>query len=165
MRTVTVNNTLKYHPSYKGHMDDANTAKDMLLEAMNHIDKYMVLPADFSVILKPLRGNTHGRWFNSRMTMYIDPRQSRGRNLGSILSTYVHELAHAEQYFTGKLSYDVIKGHLWNKTSVYAKTRTLSFKKYYSLPWEVDARDKQDKLTPLLASDIIKSWSTKNIKI
>lgn len=157
MRTVTTNNTLKYHPSYKSHREMATMVHDMLRLAMHHIDKYFDLPDTIRVVIKPLKGSTHGKWLNSKLTMYIDPRAIGGRNLGSILSTFVHELAHAEQYKQGRLEWTKA-GYVWNKSEIRGRLANISFKKYYNLPWEIEARQKQDHITPLLAADIAKPY-------
>jgi hypothetical protein len=159
MRSVKINNTLKYHPDYKCHREVVQQVYDMLQIAMEHIDKYFELPDMINVLLVPLKGNTNGRWVDTKKTMHIDPRvTNKGRNLGSILSTFVHELAHAEQYRQGRLTYK--QGtYVWNKTDTIRRCKSITFNRYYNLPWEIEAREKQDTITPLLTLDIVNNAS------
>lgn len=142
-----------YRREYSIFIEDALIVKDMFEIAMRFIDKYLVLPADMSVLLKPL-GGFHGYWIETNRTMYIDPRlKSRHRNLGNHLSVFIHEAAHAEQCYSGALQFKE-DGVYWYDKKYCTVIDDLPYEEYLNLPWEVDARIKQECLVELLANDI-----------
>lgn len=155
MRTLEIGKDF-YRREYASYMDDVSIVRDMLHMAMKHIDKYLSIPDDMSVILKPLR-EFQGVWLERERVMQIDPiLETKKRNLGIILSTFIHEAVHAEQCLKGYLQFKE-DGVYWYGEKKCVLIDDLSYDDYMALPWEVDARIKQDALVGLLAEDIVNS--------
>lgn len=143
-----------YRKEHKDHFNDAVAVNTLFTRAMTFIDKYFTLPKTMSIILKPMNG-VHGYWLENIKTMYIDPRlRSKNRNLGVQLSCLIHEAAHAEQCYNGTLTFKE-DGVYWCGKKYCTVISDLSYEEYMNLPWEVDARLKQDSFVALLAQDII----------
>ncbi len=69
-----------------------------------------------------------------------------------IIETFLHELTHAEQYYQHRLW-----GFIGYKTTWHGRLydcHDISHEEYLNLPWEIEARDKAEKLLPVVMKRI-----------
>jgi len=93
-----------------------------------------------------------GDYTRATCRVRIDPRQSRGK----FIDTLIHELVHADQYNNGHLNQFLDKDGMHKFTWKKAKPTTLpySHQKYLDLPWEIDARRRAKSIMKLIAADL-----------
>lgn len=112
---------------------------------------------DFSdsidIIIKPIRMRDRvGQYHEGRDEVVLDFR--RGSRY-SLISTLAHELTHAEQYFTGRLTREWKKWdwvYQWENNVIGNKGST--FQSYMKLPWEIEARERQDGIALMVCDDL-----------
>jgi hypothetical protein len=118
-----------------------------------------------------LRGRRSGDATTHSKT-YSKVRVSKHLSHNEILRVLMHELRHVWQYTSGTMESKVEKikrGYsykkVWNNT-VYddygMKTRT-HYNKYYTSPWEVDARAYADKLFTLFPGGKVKAVQSRKL--
>lgn len=138
--TIKIADSIRYG-RYQHMKAQAIEVAKLIERAMPHARKIMQLPDGLNFIVRPLGGKYNGGYNFRFKQVGIDPRRS---NIGTILSTLMHELVHAEQYHTGRLTQTNLRTQLWNGEAVTNKGTT--YDAYRKLPWEVEAFDRQDKL-------------------
>jgi hypothetical protein len=129
-----------YNPMYKPHVE-----KNLpwITHGTEYLKNVLDLAGNEQVILKPIRSlkttGMHVEDGENLNKIFVDPRYSVLR----VLSTIAHELIHAEQYFTGKMSIQDGYFRAWNGKG-YQMPK--SYDEYINLPWEKEAFERQDDL-------------------
>lgn len=123
---------------------DVRILAEFIHNLMPHFRTLLDLPEDITIRLaKTKKASNNGRWNDSSKVATIDPRTSaRRRSFKDILDTLAHELVHAEQYNTGRLTVgkDDLSGKygsFWMGSFVHSKGAT--YTSYRNLPWEKEA--------------------------
>lgn len=145
----------------KGWKHTANKLVDLIKSNLDIITSMLDLPEKVYVHVKPIKGRTHGHWTNSTKTLAIDPRVT---NMDNLISTFFHELVHAEQYKQGRLQRKLDESirsyrHFWEGTpySRPSNTRTKrNYNRYLELPWEKEAFEREKILTVQFIKEIIR---------
>ena len=137
---VTVATSIKYG-NYKQLQPAVNNVTQAIHKYWNELRKSFDFPQSIEIHIRPVKGSTHGRAFQNKAKIEIDPRY----DLRRIVETIAHELTHCEQYKQERLI-----GRKWNGI-VYQRATT--HKQYLNLPWEIEARkrakDFVDRVMPL----------------
>lgn len=125
--------------------DKAEVVRYVVEKAMPVLHKIMTIPSFVRVRVAPIKArNINGRYINGENLCEIDCRLGWDQ----ALETLCHEMVHAEQYFTGRLSSSFVrrKGyiHTWNGSLDYNKGST--YRAYRQQPWEMEAFGRQKGL-------------------
>ena len=124
--------------------DKAQVVRYVVEKAMPCLRKLLDLPENVSVRIAPIKAKrTNGRYFNSEKYCEIDCRL----NWDQALEVLCHEMVHAEQYHTGRLSITYNRSgmvHRWNGSIDENKGST--YKSYREQPWEIEAFSRQREL-------------------
>lgn len=134
MDKVTISTSIKYG-NYKRFLSRANEQAEFVKTVMPYARQLLTLPPLLGITVRPIRGRVNGtcnRFLKIEM-------ETRRKSMGDFLITLMHELVHAEQFFTGRLA----TGNRWNGVEY---KRGTTYKKYRELPWEVEAWDRQEQL-------------------
>lgn len=149
MDNVTIATSIRYG-NYKRYYKTAQLQAEFTKMVLVYARKILELPEKgISVHIKPIRGNCNGncnRFFLINM-------ETRRRSMGDFLVVLMHELVHAEQYITGKLS-----GNKWHGIEY---KRGSTYKKYRALPWEEEAWGRQEEL----AQQILRMMSADGVDV
>lgn len=146
--TIKIADSILYG-RYQRHKDQAKKVFNLIDMAMPHARKLLDLPDNINFVIRPNGGKYNGSYNYKGRRVNIDPRRE---NLGTILSTICHELVHAEQYHTGRLSKSGIATSLWNGEAV--KNKGTTYKAYRNQPWEIEAFDRQEDLAKQITAMI-----------
>lgn len=138
--TIKISDSIRYG-RYQHMKAQAQAIFNLIDRAMPHARKIMDLPDSLNFIIRPMGGKYNGGYNFRYKQIGLDPRRS---NIGTILSTLMHELVHAEQYHTGKLTQTNLRTQLWNGEAVNNKGTT--YEAYRKLPWEAEAFARQEVL-------------------
>jgi hypothetical protein len=135
----------------KSTKDDVRFLGELFHKLMPHFRAQLDLPEDITIRLaKTKKASNNGRWNDSSKVATIDPRTlHRGCKLSNTLDTLAHELVHAEQYNTGRLTVgkDDLSGKygsFWMGSFVHSKGAT--YRSYRDLPWEKEAFGRSSEL-------------------
>ena len=132
---LTLATSIKYG-NYKHLQPDARQVFRWIKRYWDDFKDHFDFDNDVEFHVRPVRGNTHGRYRNEKKKIEIDPRYSAKK----VLDTIAHELVHAEQYKQGRLDWDCKRFmSVWN--GVHHKRGT-THKQYLNLPWEIEARER-----------------------
>lgn len=123
--------------------------------ALMKLRKFMKLPRNLRVLLRPLRGNTYGQFTMSQQLIEMDVTRNTWFKFYTDLC---HECVHAEQYATGvyDLEYNRNKGKWmfrWGKDyhAVDAAVNvSADYDAYLSQPWELEAFRREAELATKL---------------
>lgn len=135
-----------YHTMYKSAASRAAAVENARLVelALPHFRKLLNLPGTVRIRIAGIKGTIRGRYYSDTKFVLLDSAL-RGKKL---LSTLAHELVHAEQYHTGKLTKCIVPGkgwmHQWEGSVINNRGRT--YKAYRAQPWEVEAFARQEQL-------------------
>lgn len=105
--------------------------------------KLLDLPNNIEFRICTFKGNTRGLYSNDTKTVCITP-MAKWEN---VMLTLAHELVHAEQFHTGKLTHVVVPRRGYRMAwfgSVGSKGTTRNA--YLNQPWEKEAFDRQQEL-------------------
>lgn len=130
---TTIATSIKYG-NYKQYQAATNQIIATLRSLWKEFNEAFDYRADVTVHIRPIRGGTHGRAFDHKNMIEIDPRYPIKR----VVETIAHELTHSEQYKQNRLSYDAV-----SQCRVFDGTRfrkPTTHQQYLNLPWEVEAR-------------------------
>lgn len=124
-------------------------------QALMKLRKFMKLPKNLRVLLRPLRGNTYGQFTMSQQLIEMDVTRANWRQFYTDLC---HECVHAEQYATGiyDLEYNRNKGRWmfrWGNDyhAVDAAVNvSADYDAYLSQPWEMEAFRRENELATKL---------------
>ena len=86
--------------------------------------------------------NTLAEWDNNNLCASVGLNHKR-----TMIKKLAHELVHAEQFHTGRLVFDG-RHKLWQGEIV--KNRGRTWQNYLALPWEREARSREDELTKVV---------------
>jgi hypothetical protein len=154
--TIKIADSILYG-RYQQHKDQAKKVASMIEMAMPHVRKLLNIPNGLLFVVRPNGGKYNGDYNERNKRIQVDPRR---KNLGTILSTIMHELVHAEQYHTGKLSRSQhFNPPFWNGEAVDNKGTT--YEAYRKLPWEVEAFGRQEELAETVAKAISMEYKVK----
>lgn len=133
---IIIATSIKYG-NYKHLMAQANGVKKLVKQYWSMFIQEFDFDQNFTLQIRPIRGNTLGRARSNRNIIEIDPRYSKQ----NIINTIAHELVHLEQYKQKRL---MTKGNdrVWNNT--FFRTAT-TYKQYFNRPWEVEARARAEQ--------------------
>lgn len=126
-------------------VDQAAVVQFVVQKAMPCLRQLLNLPKNVVVRVGPIKARgINGRYINGSNLAEIDCRLMWDK----ALVTLCHEMVHAEQYHTGRLSSAYVRSkgfvHTWNGSLDYNKGTT--YKAYREQPWEVEAFDRQNEL-------------------
>ncbi len=102
-----------------------------------------------------IRGKVSGQYIDQYKKVEVCLKDL---NFKRIANTIVHELAHADQYNSGRLKTKGVKS-IFDKKEFNNKTKT--HEEYLNLPWEIDARQKADEITPKILEKLSPKKSKK----
>lgn len=135
--------SISYNALYNKKLYDTHNAKicaivlGRMLELV-YETKILTIPEDIQITVKPIKSKTtFGLYHPFQRQVTIDFRR---KDLNLCVQTLMHELVHAEQWFTGKQKMTP-KGIVWNGQIVSNKGTT--YKKYREQPWEKEAFDRE----------------------
>lgn len=124
----------------------------LVQDAMPVLRKLLNFPGDVTVRIGGIKGRVQGRYFSSERVAVIDASLP----IRKALETLCHELVHAEQYHTGRLSrmYVAGKGFVdaWHDEAVFNKGTT--YKAYREQPWEVEAFSRAPELAAAVQKEL-----------
>lgn len=105
------------------------------------------LPEVFYIKFRPLPRKLNGKYVSPTKQAIISARLSPR----FMMETIFHELVHAEQYHTGKLTRKLCERRrqyvsVWDGQEFDHVNFRKSYDKYRSLPWEVEAFSRETKL-------------------
>lgn len=114
------------------HTTRANAVAEMVVKALPVLKRMLNVPHNVKVRIAPIKArNVNGRYYNSAKVAVIDCRLGARK----ALETLCHEMVHAEQYHTGRLS--GVGGNIWNGQLI--RNRGTTYAAYRALPWEEEA--------------------------
>jgi hypothetical protein len=124
-----------------GRAKQARRMVKLVINALPIFRKFLKLPNNIVIRVCPIKSkNKQGQYVSEEKLVEIE---YRNRKDYSFISTLAHELIHAEQYHTGKLSYSYKKRlHQWEGKDVNNKGTT--YFRYVNQPWERQAFDCQE---------------------
>lgn len=120
--------------------------------------KILTLPNDLTFRVAPLKARSlRGRYYDRNRFIEIDCRLV----WDVALETIAHELVHAEQYMTGRLSKEWSDKHrnwlhLWN--GELNKNRGTTYNAYRNMPWEEEAFGRQAELASIVYENLKKTY-------
>ena len=90
--------------NYKEHLKYATSLVQIVKIVQKEIRRYINLPDDIQIIMRPMRGLLgcafhYKEETGSRFVVELDVRQS----ISSFCDTLLHEMVHIEQFFEGRL--------------------------------------------------------------
>lgn len=136
---VTIADSIRYG-RYKPYLSNANGIAELVVRAMPHARKLLVLPEHIVFHIRPLGGKYNGVYMNFFNKVELEVRRT---NLGSILETIMHELVHAEQFHQGRLK---LKSGMYHWNDEPHKVGNDTYAKYRARPWEAEAFERQPDL-------------------
>lgn len=162
---------MKYTDKFKGHGVHVSAAlhysKDKTIQqnlainvniikrALPEFAKILKIPRDLQFRVCSIKGRTLGRYINPERLIEIDGRLPWNK----FLEILAHELVHAEQYHTGKLKVEYLRGCgyilFWNGR---AGKKGTTYNSYRNQPWEVEAYDRQAVLAEQVCSILEKKY-------
>jgi hypothetical protein len=145
---IIVASSVRYG-KYRNFLQAANKFGDVLYSKEKTIRKFLNLPENIEIIMRPIR-YIYGtasvlRGKSNEYMIEIDVRQS----MEDFEDTILHELVHIEQYFENRLF--LRSEHLYS-TFEGREFRLISNKsdEYNNLPWEKEAIEKSAKLRSII---------------
>ena len=97
---------------------------------------------DVNLLIRNIRKrSTVGSYGHSLKTISIDVRRFK---IKDIVSTIIHEMTHAKQYKDGRLKNTLNNKSIFENIE-YPNPNKISYEKYLNLPWEIEAREMQEK--------------------
>lgn len=130
-------------------------------QALMALRKFMRLPINLRVLLRPLRGNTYGQFTMSQQLIEMDVRRPSWRQYYTDLC---HECVHAEQYARGEydLEYNRNKqkwmfrwGKEYHPVDPAVNVNS-DYDAYLQQPWELEAFRRENELATRLMKIIKK---------
>ena len=144
---------------YSKNVAMRNKAMDILTlinRTEEEFRKLLNYPTDIKFRVAPIKGRTNGRYMSTGKLVEIDSNLDWAK----ALEVLAHELVHAEQYHTGKLTKRWVnnKGwmHSWNGD--LNKNRGSTYKAYRNQPWEQEAWSRQAELAEIVCSALEKKY-------
>lgn len=154
---VYVSRSAYIHPDYRGRAKTtfegyADILSDMMVGAGALLD----LPRTLSIRLTSMiKSNALGMYYWNDKVMQLDHRLMEDPKM--LCTVAAHELIHAEQHFTGRLTVVVDTGeHIWNDGINFQYIRKWcppEYAAYRNLPWEKEAYERQDAVADRLFAD------------
>lgn len=147
---IYVSSALYNSPFYRSRrLEYFSEAADKLADIVDHARKLLDIPKSLKVRLASMQNtNAIGCYYWSYSTMQLAADlMFQPKNLCTVM---VHELIHAEQHLTGRLT--VVQGtdeHIWNdgiNVQCIRKWAPSDYTAYRNLPWEKEAYDRQDAI-------------------
>ena len=149
-RMVYVASSLYNSPYYKGRRKEHfSDAADKLADIVDHARRLLDLPKILKVrVANMLKSDAVGCYYWSYNTIQLaSDLMCQPKNLCTVM---VHELIHAEQHFTGRLTVvESTSEHIWNdgvNVQCIRKWAPSDYTAYRNLPWEKEAYDRQDAI-------------------
>lgn len=135
---------------YRGESPDSQREK-VASYVCNRLRDYLDLPDTIEIEFVHLGPSNYGETvidyrYPNRMRINLD------LSLTEIVIPLVHELLHLEQVKQGRLTNNRFGDILW-ENKVYKVQKTLSYKDYTELPWELDVAEKQQKVLKKLVEN------------
>lgn len=124
---------------------------EMTDRALMVLRKFMKLPKNLRVLLRPLRGSTNGQFTMSQQLIELDVTRVKWRQFFTDLC---HECVHAEQYATGVYDLEYNRSlrkwmFRWGKDYHAVDTAvnpSKDYDAYLASPWEVEAFRRENEL-------------------
>ena len=143
---IDIANSIRYG-SYKCYKLYSDILSDRILDFEDNIRNVLNLPDKIHIKLRPMRGvlGTARYLVNNEMrvtSIEIDARQNRV----TFDNTLIHELIHAEQFYENRLEHSDDK--TWFKW--HGMDYTKRYENHIDLPWEAEAYERADYLTPII---------------
>jgi len=128
--------------------------KDLIVGMLPKAREILDFGDDFGISIRCIRPKSFiaidGVYSDSRKVLEINPRVD---TLNSVIQTFAHELVHAEQFKQGRLKSDFADVYkqepiwVWEDKLQVSPSTIKDFESYRKLPWEVEAFDRQNKIT------------------
>lgn len=129
------------------HTARANAVAEMVVKALPVLKRMLNVPHNVKVRIAPIKAkNVNGRYYNGAKVAVIDCRLGARK----ALETLCHEMIHAEQYHTGRLS--GVGGNIWNGQLI--TNRGTTYAAYRNLPWEEEAFARQADLARAVLEEL-----------
>jgi len=116
---------------YRANIDD-------IVKAFDECKKIFKVE-NVKLFVRNIRGGTQGFYQNSTKEVAVDIRD---KTLEQIVSVIIHEMTHAQQYATKKLSQKGAKMVFDSKEYKHVDSKK-DFEAYQNLPWEIEARNNE----------------------
>lgn len=129
----------------------------LLEKAMPILSTELSLPQDMTIRICNIRSkNTGGQYFGYCKLLELNV------DCSDPLLFLCHELVHAEQYHTGKLT----QGGMWFSEQrwqgkIYEQPKNYSFNQYMNFPWEKEAYARETDLKKLVLRRMLSKRKTK----
>lgn len=132
--------TCKYGKQYN---TKAPRVIDVVKKALPLLRTKLSFSDDVVVRVAPIKQEqTNGRYWAGSKIAEIDCRLTAKQ----AMEILCHELVHAEQYHTGKLTDRTSKHSMWMGQMYECADSTTNYKRYRAQPWEVEAFGRQKEL-------------------
>ena len=140
-----------YHKQYG---KDFRALAKLVAKALPIYSKHLNLPKNLIVRLGPIKSKTmSGRYHNDSEVAEVEVRF---RTVFNLLSVLAHELVHAEQFHSGRLSLksEYARGwvYYWHGEPVNNKGTT--YERYRNQPWEKEAFSRQIEIAMAVAKEL-----------
>lgn len=121
-----------------------NQKIDVIIDVLEVAPQLLNIPGNIRVVIRPIKGTTMGRYFNYKPVplIEVDPRYP----MDAVVETIMHELVHAEQYFTKKLDHSWDGRMYWNGVQHENVKPPVDRQAYRALPWEAEAFERMGPL-------------------
>ena len=115
---------------------------DKFIKAFDECKKLLKVN-NYSMLINNIRRkNVVGTCISGKKTISVDIRRY---NLKSIVSTIIHEMTHAQQFETKKLSHKNSKVSVFENKEYKIVHSNKDYEAYLNLPWEIEARANEEK--------------------
>ena len=149
-KLVSSNIMVAYASYYGKRKAHVKLLVQLVQDALPVLKKVLSVPEDVTVRIGGIKGRVNGRYFSGDRCACIDDSLP----IRKALEVLAHELVHAEQYHTGRLSYNYVsgKGYVANWSGEAVHNKGTTYRAYRAQPWEQEAWDRQAKLAAVVAS-------------
>ena len=137
---------------------DLKEKLEILSKAIPILRKILDLPADIKTIARPIKSSSKALYFGCYRLAEVDPRKG---SVFDILSSFCHEMVHAQQYAQGRLEQKLVIGrngpewnHYWEGLPHRDARPSMNYHAYRNLPWEKEAFERQDGLAKQVLAEI-----------
>lgn len=126
---------------------------DILAKAIPILRRKLQVDSRLEIVLRPIKTKRYvGLHFHTPDGGFIEVDPRRGA-VAPCLETLCHEFVHAEQWFTGRMQQTPkSERRVWQGSIV-----DMSETSYLELPWEVEARKRQQDLASQVMDEILAS--------
>lgn len=137
---------------YKGSHKCSDAYERLVEKIILLVKELYQLPHDMEIQFENMGPSVYGMtMLDSRFPNRI--RLNQDLSMEEIVIPLTHELIHLHQIFVNKLQSRTGGRILWENQLYKVDTLKLSYEEYQNLPWELDARQQQEKVLKFLQSN------------